>query len=164
MASRRAVTTFAFSQEERGVARLSWEAPRDVPVDYRLRFKRADREWPSWKDRNEREARNIYLNNDFINIADVDEGVAYEATIRARYGPDGSGPWSQVLEFTPSFQREEEVAYDHYRNDLQPEEVAYVPVPEGEDGIMVDARYKVHGQDWDLPVTFPAIRVLLPRD
>ena len=63
---------------------VSWDAPADTPLDYRLSWARAGQNFPVQHD----EPGNAYPTNPSHVITGLNQGVRYQVRVRARY--DGS--------------------------------------------------------------------------
>ena len=72
-----------------GVVDASWEAPSEVPVDYRVSWAKVGESYLTWTDL----TGNAFPTATSQTIADLEEGETYKVTVRARYGGT-SGDWS----------------------------------------------------------------------
>ena len=76
-----------------GELEVSWDAPADTPLDYRLSWARAGQNFPVQHD----EPGNAYPTNPSHVITGLDQGERYQVRVRARY--DGSeSVWSSPVE------------------------------------------------------------------
>ena len=74
-----------------GAIDLSWQAPRESPVDYRVNWARADEDFPTWTDL----SANKFPTVNSYTITGLESDVCYKVRLRARYGGT-AGPWLEV--------------------------------------------------------------------
>lgn len=101
-----------------GALTVAWNTPSPTPTDYRVMWAPEGGDWLSYRDQNETERGNLYPGGSetSLTISGLTPGATYKVSMRARYGPGDSGPWSteatlQVRDnppaVTPSEQRDE---------------------------------------------------------
>ena len=86
----RTVTGLTLSSDEPGSLTIHWDAASPAPVDYRVSWARSDEEYLTWTNA----SGNAFPTTNSLSLSGLDEGVEYKVQVRARYGTDGSGPWS----------------------------------------------------------------------
>ena len=94
--SDRTVTGLTLSSGEPGELAVRWNVATPEPVDYRVSWAKSEDEYLKWTD----ESGNAYPTTNSLTLNDLDEGVEYKVMVRARYGGDGSGPWSDEVGLT----------------------------------------------------------------
>ncbi len=92
----RTVTGLTLSSDEPGELAIRWNAATPEPVDYRVSWARSEDEYLTWTD----DSGNAFPTTNSLTLTDLDEGVEYKVQVRARYGGDGSGPWSDEVRLT----------------------------------------------------------------
>ena len=91
--SDRTVTGLTLSSDGPGELGIRWNAATPEPVDYRVSWARSEDEYLTWTD----DRGNAFPTANTLTVTDLDEGVEYKVRVRARYGGDGSGPWSEEV-------------------------------------------------------------------
>ena len=91
--SERTVTGLTLTSDEPGELAVAWNAASPEPVDYRVRWARSEEEYLTWTD----DDGNAFPTTNSLTLTDLDEDVEYKVQVRARYGGDGSGPWSDEV-------------------------------------------------------------------
>ena len=86
---------------------ITWDAPSDVPDDYRVTWKKSTAKWPSYKNDNTVEGGNAFPTGTSHTVSDLEEGTEYHVRVRARYyngngDVEQSGQWSQTAPITIS--------------------------------------------------------------
>lgn len=76
-----------------GELTVSWNAPSDTPVDYRIAWARASENYKTWSDG----SGNAFPTSPSYTITDLDHGTPYKVQVRARYN-GSSGPWTGSVE------------------------------------------------------------------
>ena len=75
-----------------GELRITWDAPSTAPNDYRVVWALGGDSFPSWRDPD----GNAYPTEPEHTVTGLEAGGEYKVRVRARYGSDGSGPWSDI--------------------------------------------------------------------
>ena len=71
-----------------GELTVSWNAPSDTPVDYRIAWARASESYKTWSD----SSGNAFPTSPSYTITGLDHGTLYKVQVRARYsGSPGPG-------------------------------------------------------------------------
>ena len=76
-----------------GELSVSWNAPSETPVDYRISWAPIDENFKTWTDL----SGNAFPTSPSYMITGLDHGVLYKVSVRARYG-GSSGPWTEPVE------------------------------------------------------------------
>ena len=76
-----------------GELAVAWNAASPEPVDYRVSWARSEEEYLTWTD----DDGNAFPTTNSLTLTDLDEDEEYKVLVRARYGDDGSGPWSDEV-------------------------------------------------------------------
>ena len=82
------------SSDAPGVLTVSWEAPESAPVDYRLIWAKSDESFRSYGESD----GNAYPTTNSHTLSGLEGGVTYKVRVRARYGTQAPGPWSERAE------------------------------------------------------------------
>ena len=91
----REIAGLTLSSTTAGTVRAAWDAPSEVPVDYRLSWAKAGTQFLTWTDL----SGNAFPTDTSYTITDLEEGEDYKVVVRARY--DGaSGDWSDKVIIT----------------------------------------------------------------
>ena len=91
----REIAGLTLSSTTAGTVRVAWDAPSEVPVDYRLSWAKAGTQFLTWTDL----SGNAFPTDTSYTITDLEEGEDYKVVVRARY--DGaSGDWSDKVIIT----------------------------------------------------------------
>ena len=88
----RAVGAVRLASSQAGVLEVTWDAPDETPVDYRLSWARTGEGFKTWTD----STGNAFPTTNAYTIPGLDAGVRYKVKVRARYS-DGSGDWSAIV-------------------------------------------------------------------
>ena len=93
----RSVSGVSVSGGGDGVLLVSWEAPGELPTDYRVAWAREDLDFLSYSAADEAERGNAYPAGDAtsLRLEGLSAGATYKVLVRARYGTGGPGPWSE---------------------------------------------------------------------
>ena len=78
--------------QQTGEIMISWNAASPTPNDYRVSWAAADERFGSLTQTD----RNGFPTSTEITVSGLKPGAAYKARVRARYGAQGSSPWSEV--------------------------------------------------------------------
>ena len=103
-----------------GELEISWDAPADTPLDYRLSWARAGQNFPIQHD----EPGNAYPTNPSHVITGLDQGERYQVRVRARYDgaeSDWSSPVESVVASSSTDQAAPEAALPGPPQDLKAE-------------------------------------------
>ena len=103
----KATSNLALSSPHPGELVITWDAPSDVPDDYRVTWKKSTAKWPSYKNDNTVEGGNAFPTGTSHTVSDLEEGTEYHVRVRARYyngngDVEQSGQWSQTAPITIS--------------------------------------------------------------
>ena len=103
----KATSNLALSSPNLGELVITWDAPSDVPDDYRVTWKKSTAKWPSYKNDNTVEGGNAFPTGTSHTVSDLEEGTEYHVRVRARYyngngDVEQSGQWSQTAPITIS--------------------------------------------------------------
>ena len=90
----KAVSGLELSSTTSGELVVAWEAPDSEPDDYRVMWVESTGSWPSWSSAD----GNAYPDTSPYTITGLDPGVSYKVKVRARYGGEAAGPWSDKAE------------------------------------------------------------------
>ena len=77
------------SSDSPGTLQVSWETPTNAPTDYRVRWVKSNA--------GEQGKGNAYPDSSSYTITGLEEGVAYDVRVRARYAGEKTGPWSATV-------------------------------------------------------------------
>ncbi len=89
----RAIGVVRVESNQSGVLEISWDAPAETPLDYRVIWARVGESFPSRPD----DPGNAYPTSpSYMSIA-LDHGMRYQVQVRARY-EDADGDWSAPVE------------------------------------------------------------------
>lgn len=91
--SSRAISGLRVNSSQPGVLEVSWDAPADPPLDYRLTWARVGESFPAQSDG----PGNAYPTIPSQLITGLDQGVRYKVRVRARYESSESD-WSAPIE------------------------------------------------------------------
>ena len=92
-ANSRAVGALRVVSNQPGALDVSWDAPTETPLDYRVAWARVGDGFPSWRNPD----INAYPTSPAYTITGLDEGGHYNVWVRARYDGD-AGDWSGPVE------------------------------------------------------------------
>ena len=76
-----------------GELTVSWNAPSDTPVDYRISWARASESYKTWTDL----TGNAFPNVTSYTASGLDHGTLHKVQVRARFG-GSSGPWTDSVD------------------------------------------------------------------
>ena len=83
------IATVSLSSDKPGQLSVSWSAPTQAPVDYRVNWTVHDASYPTWTDL----SGNAFPTGNSLTLTGLDHGTLYKVRVRARYdGP--AGPWT----------------------------------------------------------------------
>ena len=89
----RAIGVVRVESNQPGVLEISWDAPAETPLDYRVSWARVGESFPSRPD----DPGNAYPTSPSYMSMGLDQGVRYQVRVRGRY--EGSnGDWSAPVE------------------------------------------------------------------
>ena len=91
--SSRAIGVVRVESNQPGVLEISWDAPAETPLDYRVSWARVGESFPSRPD----DPGNAYPTRPSHMSMGLDQGVRYQVQVRARY-EDSNGEWSAPVE------------------------------------------------------------------
>ena len=91
--SSRAIGVVRVESNQPGVLEISWDAPAETPLDYRVSWARVGESFPSRPD----DPGNAYPTSPSHMSMGLDQGVRYQVQVRARY-EDSNGEWSAPVE------------------------------------------------------------------
>ena len=91
--SSRAIGVVRVESNQPGVLEISWDAPAETPLDYRVSWARVGESFPSRPD----DPGNAYPTSPSYMSMGLDQGVRYQVQVRARY-EDSNGEWSAPVE------------------------------------------------------------------
>ena len=94
----RGVYRLILSSTESGVIEAVWDAPAEVPRDYRISWAKVGESFRTWTDL----SGNAFPTGTFHVISNLEEGEEYKVMVRARYDSGGPGGWSDVFTITVS--------------------------------------------------------------
>ena len=89
----RAIGVVRVESNQPGVLEISWNAPEETPLDYRVSWARVGESFPSRPD----DPGNAYPTSPSHMSMGLDQGVRYQVQVRARY-EDSNGEWSAPVE------------------------------------------------------------------
>ena len=89
----RAIGVVRVESNQPGVLEISWDAPAETPLDYRVSWARVGESFPSRPD----DPGNAYPKSPSYMSMGLDQGVRYQVQARARY-EDADGDWSAPVE------------------------------------------------------------------
>ena len=89
----RAIGVVRVESNQPGVLEISWDAPAETPLDYRVSWARVGESFPSRPD----DPGNAYPTSPSYMSMGLDQGVRYQVQVRARY-EDADGDWSAPVE------------------------------------------------------------------
>ena len=70
---------------------VTWQPPREAPVDYRINWAREGEDFPTWTDL----SANAYPLVNTYTVTGLEIDVCYKFRLRARYG-GSAGDWTEV--------------------------------------------------------------------
>ena len=94
----RAIGVVRVESNQPGVLEISWNAPEETPLDYRVSWARVGESFPSRPD----DPGNAYPTSPSYMSMGLDQGVRYQVQVRARY-EDSNGDWSAPVEAVVAF-------------------------------------------------------------
>ena len=89
----KAIGAVQLESNQPGVLEVSWDAPTETPLDYRINWARVGENFPTWTDL----SGNAFPTSSSYTITDLDQGVRYKVKVRARYN-GSAGDWSERVE------------------------------------------------------------------
>ena len=89
----RAIGVVRVESNQPGVLEISWDAPAETPLDYRVSWARVGESFPSRPD----DPGNAYPTSPSYMSIGLDHGMRYQVQVRARY-EDADGDWSAPVE------------------------------------------------------------------
>ena len=89
----RAIGVVRVESNQSGVLEISWDAPAETPLDYRVIWARVGESFPSRPD----DPGNAYPTSPSYMSIGLDHGMRYQVQVRARY-EDADGDWSAPVE------------------------------------------------------------------
>lgn len=104
-ASQAAVTGLELTSDSPGTLVVTWDAPAQVPTDYRVNWAESSDSFPSYKSN----SGNAYPDTNSFSVPNPEEGVEYKVRVRARYrGAQLTGgqtkawstPWTETKTIT----------------------------------------------------------------
>ena len=98
----KAVSGVTLSSPSPGELHASWTAPSQVPDDYRVIWAKSDEQFLSFREENTDEAGSAYPTGTTHTVTGLPEGEEYKVRVRARYGEDKAGPFSDLVTITIS--------------------------------------------------------------
>ena len=87
----REIGSVVLQGDPNGAIDLSWQPPRESPVDYRVNWARANEDFPTWTDL----SANKFPTVNSYTITGLESDVCYKVRLRARYGGT-AGPWLEA--------------------------------------------------------------------
>ena len=79
-----------------GELTLTWSEPNPVPNDYRVIWAESNSNYRSWRDPD----GNLYATDTSVTLTNLAAGTEYKVKVRARYGNDSPGPWSEEARYS----------------------------------------------------------------
>ena len=79
-----------------GVIEASWDAPADIPADYRIAWAKVGEPYVTWTNL----SGNAFPTSPSQTVTDLEEGEQYKIKVRARYSGSSPGDWSGEVTIT----------------------------------------------------------------
>ena len=96
------ITGLTLSSPNPGELVIAWDAASPTPEDQRVMWAKSSEKFPSFKEDNTDEAGNAYPTGTSHTVTGLPEGEEYKVRVRARYGEDKAGPFSELATTTIS--------------------------------------------------------------
>ena len=87
----REIASVILQGDPSGAFIVTWQPPREAPVDYRVNWARKGEDFPTWTDL----SANAYPLVNTYTVTGLEIDVCYKFRLRARYG-GSAGDWTEV--------------------------------------------------------------------
>ena len=101
-ATDKAITGLTLTSPNPGELTITWDLVSPAPDDYRVMWAPSSGKFLSFKDANTDKAGNAYPTSTSHTVTGLPEGEEYKVRVRARYGEEKAGPFSNLATVTIS--------------------------------------------------------------
>ena len=96
------ITGLTLTSPNPGELVITWDAASPTPQDHRVMWAKSSEKFLSFKKENTDEAGNAYPTGTTHTVTGLPEGEEYKVRVRARYGEEKAGPFSDLVTTTIS--------------------------------------------------------------